>query len=202
MLPKEISEVFAADAEKLAKEHAAPLKVQVGDRAALFELPNAVGKKISLKDLLDKGAIVLTFYRGAWCPYCNLALSDYQAILPQIKDLGANLVAISPQTPDHSLNMQQKNALEFEVLSDAGNKVAKQYTTVFANPETSVQAAKKLGLDATSYYENKMVEIPVPAVFIIDKSGSVIFAKSEGGDFRYRVEPKEILEALSKVHTT
>ena len=130
MLPKDALNVFDTDAENLQLNHKSILKLQVGERAPDFSLSNATDKTIKLSDLLKKGKVVLTFYRGSWCPYCNLQLVHYQKTLNEIHDLGAELVAISPQTPDESLNVKEKNELDFEVLSDNGNIVARKYTTV------------------------------------------------------------------------
>lgn len=196
ILPANALETFNKDAKQLARNHFSPLKLHVGDRAPLFSLSNAVGKIVALADLLKEGSVVLTFYRGTWCPYCNLQLNQYQQILPEIKRLGANLIAISPQTPDESLNMKEKNELEFEVLSDNGNMVAKQFTTVFRNADEPVNVMTELGIDFDSHYGDNSRELPVPAVFIINREGIITFAKSEGGDYRNRVEPKEILDAL------
>jgi peroxiredoxin len=200
-LPPEISGVFNSDADQLARDYQHPLKLSVGDTAPLFELPNATGKKVSLKEILGNGPVVLVLYRGTWCPYCNLSLNAYQRILAHIKLLGANLIAVSPQTPDSSLSIVEKNALAFEVLSDEGNKVARQYTTVFKNGDKPVGAMSQLGVDFNSFYYDKSAEIPVPAVFIIGKNGKVAFAKTEGGDYRLRVEPREILDALKDIDT-
>lgn len=197
MLPKEQFTVFNADAAQLAENHTSPLKLQKGDTAPSFSLPNAIGKNLSLRKLLDNGPVVLTFYRGTWCPYCNLQLKQYQEILPQIKELGATLVAISPQTPDSSLSMAETNALEFEVLSDIGNKVAVQFTTVFRNADAPIQAMTDLGYDFDSFYADKTAEIPVPATFVIDQEGIITFAHSGGGDYRERTEPQDILDALN-----
>ena len=196
MAPAEILAVFDTDAAQLEKQYPNPLKLAVGDTAPLFELPNATGKHVSLKDSVVHGNVVLVFYRGTWCPYCNLSLNAYQRVLEQIKALGANLIAVSPQTPDNSLGIIEKNALAFEVLSDDGNTIISQYTTIVSNPETSTEAAAKLGADLTSFYANKKVEVPIPAVFVINKAGKITFAKSEGGDWMKRVEPQEILDAL------
>jgi peroxiredoxin len=196
MISKESLNVFNEDADQLALDYVSPLKLSVGDQAPLFQLPNAVNKIIALQDLLQGGPVVITFYRGNWCPYCNLVLNAYQRILPDIKALGANFIAISSQNPDSSLDMQAKHSLEFEVLSDSGNQVAKLFTTIIQNAVDAVDEAQKPGVDFYSFYDDKSRDIPVPAVFIIDKDGKVVFAKSEGGDYRLRVEPSEILNAL------
>lgn len=196
MLPAEQFEVFSQDAERLGKDYPEPLKANIGDQAVDFTLPNANGNIVKLQEQLEKGPVLLSFYRGTWCPYCNLQLKMYQDILTQIKEAGASLIAISPMTPDNSLDMQQKNELEFEVLSDEGNTVARNYTTVFTYSDASTQAMKDLGYDFHSFYADESGELPVPATFIIGIDGKIVFAATEGGDYRERVEPQEILNAL------
>jgi len=196
MLPKEQFQVFATDAKQLATNHNAPLRLNVGEKAPQFSLPNASGEQVNLANLLEKGSLVLTFYRGVWCPYCNLQLKLLQDALPQISAAGANLVAISPMSPDSSQGAIKENELTFEVLSDLGNKVAKKFTTVFKNSDAAINAMNDLGYDFYSFYDDKSAELPVSAVFVLDKSGKVIFAKSEGGDYRERVEVQEILAVL------
>ncbi len=197
MLPAEQLKIFNDEAERLGHEHTNPLKLKKGNPAPSFRLPNAKNEIVSLADLLKSGPVVLTFYRGAWCPYCNLQLKQYQNILDQIHGKGAQLVAISPQTPDHSLDMQQKNELTFEVLSDAGNQTTKQYTTVFEYGAASLKAMKDLGYDFYSFYSDQSGKLPVPATFVINQDGIITFAASEGGDYRQRVEAAAILKALN-----
>ncbi len=196
MLPADKLAIFNNDAGQFAEKYASPLKLGKGDKAPLFSLPNATGESISLEKLLAQGPVVLTFYRGVWCPYCNLELKTYQQILPQIKQAGANLVAVSPMTPDNSVQMKDSNELQFEVLSDVGNQVARQFTTVFKNSESSIQAMSDLGYDFYSFYDDTSAELPVPAVFVISTDGAITFAGSAGGDYRERVEPADILEAI------
>ena len=196
MLPQEALGVFDEDANNLQQNHPSVLKIKVGDKAPDFSLMNAVGETVKLSELLKRSKVVLTFYRGTWCPYCNLQLNQYQQILADIKSAGAELVAISPQTPDESLNIKEKNELQFEVLSDNGNIVASRYTTVFKYGEAPVAAMTELGFDFEAHYSDNSREIPVPAVYIIGQDGTVIFAKSMGGDYRNRVESSEILNAL------
>ena len=199
MLPAEQFDVFNTDAENLATQYRSPLKLKQGEKAPGFTLPNALGELMSLEDLLSKGPVVLTFYRGAWCPYCNLQLRQLQQILPQLQDKSASLMAISPQSPDQSLDMKQKNALEFEVLTDAGNQVASQYTTVLKYGEAPLKAMAELGYDFNSFYEDESGEIPIPAIFVIRQNGDIVYAYSGGGDYRARAEPGAVLEALSRL---
>ncbi|MEQ8924226.1 MAG: peroxiredoxin-like family protein, partial [Fulvivirga sp.] len=197
MLPEEVLAVFEKDAIALEATHNSILKVQAGDKASNFSLTNALGDVVKLSELLKQGKVVLTFYRGTWCPYCNLQLAQYQQALSEIKELGAQLVAISPQTPDESLNMKEKNELQFEVLSDNGNMVAHNYTTVFKNGDTPLEAMANLGIDFDSHYSDDSKELPVPAVFIIEQDSTISFAKAIGGDYRNRVEVAEIINSLS-----
>lgn len=198
MLPKEALAVFEADAGQLKEKHTAILKTNVGDIAPNFSLSDALGNTVSLEGLLQEGKVVLTFYRGTWCPYCNLQLQQYQRVLGDIKALGANLVAISPQNPDASLSIKEKNELNFHVLSDNGNIVARQFTTVFKNGETPIETMKALGIDFDSFYSDDSQELPVPAVFIIEQDGKISFAKAIDGDYRNRVEATDILNALKQ----
>jgi len=197
MIPKEQFEVFNSDAKQLSIAHDSPLKLSIGDKAPLFKLPNVNDEQVELVNLLEQGAVVLVFYRGAWCPYCNLQLSLLQAALSKITAAGASLVAISPMSPDSSQESVKSNELTFEVLSDVGNKVARQFTTVFKNSDAAINAMGKLGYDFYSFYDDKSAELPVSGVFVIDKNGDITLAKSEGGDYRERVEVNEILEALA-----
>lgn len=198
MLPGDTLQVFDTDAKNLNNEYTSILKLKTGNKAYDFTLSNAVDKSINLYEVLKAERVVLTFYRGTWCPYCNLILNRYQAILPEIKEAGATLIAISPQSPGGSLSMKEKNALEFEVLSDNGNLIAKEYTTVHPNPKKSLKKMEELGYDYNSYNSDVNSELPVPATFIIEKDGAISFAKSEGADYRNRVEPAEIINALNK----
>lgn len=199
MLPADKLELFNKDAKRLAEKYSSPLKLAKGDKAPSFTLPNAHGEEVSLEGLLEKGAVVVTFYRGVWCPYCNLELKTYQEILPQIKKAGASLVVISPMTPDNSVQMIDANELQFEVLSDVGNKVTRQFTTVFKNADTSIQTMSELGYDFHSFYEDTSAELPVPASFVIAQDGTIAFAGSGGGDYRERVEPASILTILEQI---
>lgn len=198
MLPVDALKVFDTDAEALQKTHSSILKLSMGDKAPNFTLSNAVNESVNLYDVLKENRVVLTFYRGTWCPYCNLMLAQYQQVLGQIKELGANLIAISPQTPDESLNIKDKNELQFEVLSDNSNIVARQFTTIFKYGEKPLATMSELGYDYDSFYADDSRELPIPATFIIEQNGIISFAKSEGGDYRNRVEASEIINSLKK----
>jgi peroxiredoxin len=196
MIPTEKLNIFDSDANQLQKNLQDVLQVKVGDEAPNFALANANGNVISLDKLAEKGKTILVFYRGNWCPYCNLQLAQFQKVMPILNEYKTSLIAISPQKPDESLSMKEKNELEFEVLSDIGNIVARKYTKVFVNGETPVNTMVELGIDYDSFYADETRELPVPAVFIIDENKKVIFAKTEGGDYRNRTEINEIINQL------
>ena len=196
MMPAEVLATFDRDAHQLQETHTDILKIHAGDTAPDFTLPNPTGTDVSLSELLRDHRVVLVFYRGAWCPYCNLALAQYQGILDQIKAQRATLVAVSPQNPDHSLSIQEKNGLQFDVLTDTGNRVARQYTTVFRNGDAPVATMGALGIDFDRFYDDDAREIPVPAVFVVEQNGTVSFAQTEGGDYRNRTEAADVLRAL------
>ncbi len=198
VLPEESLEVFDDDALQLGDFIKQILKVNTGEKAPDFTLNNATGENIRLYEVLKESRVILVFYRGTWCPYCNLILSHYQSYLTQFEERGATLIAISSQTPDQSLSIQEKNNLEFEVLSDNGNLVAQLYTHVFRNGDKPLAEMAKLGYDFDSFYGNDSKEIPVPAVFIVEKDGTISFAESEGGDYRKRTEASVLLSHLSK----
>ena len=203
---KELLEDVGGDAEKLfagqidqARKFRIPeLGLSVGASAPNFSLPDATGATVELNRLMANGPVVLTFYRGGWCPYCNIQLRAYQGILNELKKLGASLVAVSPETPDNSLDTRQREELEFHVLSDNGNLVAKQFGLVF--PVSTEVRLLFEGWDINLENHNGIEggEIPVPATYIIDEAATIIFGKPDV-DYRTRVEPKEILRALSSL---
>lgn len=169
-----------------------------GDRAPDFSLPNATGKTVTLSELLNAGPVVISFYRGQWCPYCNLELRALQSIVPDLNQRGATLVAISPQTPDNSLSTVEKNELSFEVLSDVGNQVARTYGLVFSLPETLRPLYQNFGIDVPAHNGDQTFELPIPATYIITPDGNVALA-FVNADYTQRLEPSEILSTLDSL---
>ncbi|MEL6969020.1 MAG: peroxiredoxin-like family protein [Bacteroidota bacterium] len=198
MLPPAALNVFDTDAAALQENYPSVLKRGVGDKAPDFTLSNATGQPVHLYEVLKEHRVVLTFYRGTWCPYCNLQLAQYQQVLVDLQKARATLIAISPQTPDESLNIKEKNELQFEVLSDNGNLVARQYTTIFQYGEQPLATMAELGYDYDSFYADDSRELPIPATFIIEQDGTISFAQSEGGDYRNRVEAASIIKSLNQ----
>jgi peroxiredoxin len=167
-----------------------------GDVAPDFSLPDARGHAVALKTLLDHGPVVISFYRGGWCPFCNLELRSLQRVLPEIVQMGASLVAISPQLPDNSLSTQEKNQLRFPVLSDVGNIEAKRFGIVFTLPTVLVEANRATGRDLVEINgEAGAAQLPMPATFVIDKSGVIRLAFVEE-DWSKRLDPDIVVDTL------
>lgn len=170
--------------------------IALGQTAHDFELPDASGNTVSLSDLLAKGSVVVTFYRGSWCPYCNLQLRALQEKLSDIHALGAQLVAISPQMPDESLTKSEKGALKFTVLSDDGARVAAQYGVAWEVPELLLEhmrVDRKLDLEELNNGNGSI--LPIPATFVLDRDGQVVW-RFVDVDYRKRAEPDDIVAAL------
>jgi peroxiredoxin len=190
--------LYEAKIEELRADFALERAVNVDEIAPDFALPDAVGKSIVLKDLLRSGPVVVTFYRGGWCPYCNIQLRAYQSVLPQISALGARLVAISPQLPDKSLDTVHKNALTFDVLSDVGNEVARSYGLVYSLPEEIRAALRSNNKALPSINGNESWELPVPATYVVACDRLVALAYVEV-DYRKRLEPEALLTCLKSL---
>jgi peroxiredoxin len=168
----------------------------IGDRSPNFTLPDALGQPITLADLLAQGPVVATFYRGEWCPYCNVQLRGLQAALPRLRELGASLVAISPQAADHSLTLAEKNELTFPVLSDLDQEVIRAYRVQFtlAGDLEDLQV-NVFQNDPREQNADHSRSLPVPATFVIDRDGTVR-AAFVSADWRYRPEPADVIATL------
>ncbi|MGK7946081.1 MAG: peroxiredoxin-like family protein [Microcystaceae cyanobacterium] len=199
--PEDIKKVMAQATDDLIRSGIAQKSVNVGDTIPNFSLDNAVGKTINLQDLLPQGTVIISFYRGGWCPYCNLELRTLQQYLPQFKELGATLVAISPETPDNSLSTTEKNELTFEVLSDVGNEYAKTLGLVFTLPDALRPIYQNFGIDIQSYNGDDSFEVPIPATYVVTKDGKVVQAYIEP-DYTKRLDPDSIITTLQNLAVT
>jgi len=155
-------------------------------------------KSIMLRSPVESTPVIVTFYRGGWCPYCNLELKAYQQILPEIAAAGASLVAISPEKPDDTLSTAEKNALSFEVLSDVGQKVGRAFGLVYEFTDELKSAYQGFGLDipARNGAPGEWA-LPVSATYVIDRDGLIIYAYT-GVDYRDRADPRDVLKALTQ----
>jgi len=167
---------------------------QVGDTAPDFTLTDALGNQVTLSDRLKNGPVILTWYRGGWCPYCNITLSRLQQELPSFKAAGAELIALTPELPDSSISTSEKNDLEFQVLSDVGSQVARDYGVLFTLTD-EVAAIYNAGFNLDKYNGNNRHELPLAATYVIDREGVIQYAFLDA-DYRNRAEPADILSAL------
>ncbi len=195
--PAEKAAIMQRATDALAEEFIERRTLNVGDIAADFTLTNAIGKPINLTEQLAKGPVILTFYRGGWCPYCNLELRAYQQLLAQIQHNGASLIALSPQTPDTSLSTTEKNNLEFDVLSDVGSKIAQAYGIAFSLPDELRKLYTELGHALPDVNGTDDWVLPVPATFVINQQRRVILANINV-DYRNRLEPEAAIAILQK----
>ncbi len=196
--PPELRELFDSKIEELRASFAIDKVVAVNDYAPDFALPNVAGEQVRLTDLLRSGPVILTFYRGGWCPYCNLQLRAYQAILPNISQHGARLVAISPQILDQSFETAEQNSLAFDVLSDMGNNVAREYGLIYTVPDELRAIFQSINKPLPGINGDDSWTLPVPATFVIDKDRRVALSYVDV-DYRNRLEPDEILEGLEAI---
>lgn len=195
-IPAETLAVMDAATDEVTATWDPEASVTVGSIAPDFTLPDATGNKVSLSDLLGAGPVVLTLYRGGWCPYCSTELRALQAILPELRQAGATLVAVSPQTPDNSLSTAEKLELAFPVLSDEGNAVARSFGLVYSLPESLRAVYAGFGLDLPAANGDDSFELPVPATYVIGRDGLVAWSFADA-DYTRRAEPADILGALA-----
>lgn len=196
--PEEVKAKMAQATTDLINAKIAEQSPSKGETIPKFTLPNAVGQEITLDSLLKKGAVVISFYRGGWCPYCNLELRALQQALPEIIARGATPVAISPETPDNSLSTKEKNELSFEVLSDRGNTVAKQFGLVFTLPEKLRPIYSNFGIDLPAYNGDSTFELPIPATYVVAADGKIIHSFADA-DYTQRLDPEAIIQALDSI---
>ena len=200
--PGSLSAADRAVMDKAAADLAAAMPspgLKVGDVAPDFSLPDAEGRTVTLYHELARGPVVLVFFRGAWCPYCNMHLRVLRDSAPAFRQYGAQLLAVTPQTQDKSRGQIEKEGLEFEVLSDLDSSTAKAYGLYFrVADELSDLYKARFGLDLADYNGPGRYELPVPAVFVIDQGG-IIRAAFADTDYKKRMEPADIVRALDEI---
>ncbi len=191
----DVVETMSKATADLASSGIVDNSLKVGEKAPDFELPDPTGKRVKLSALLANGPVVLNFYRGEWCPYCNLEIRALQQLLPEFQQAGAQVVAISPELPNNSLTMQEKHELSFPVLSDVGNGVARDYGLVFSLDASLRPLYQGFGIDIPAHNGDESYDLPVPATYVVDATGTVRYAYANA-DYTLRAEPAEVLAAV------
>lgn len=198
-VPKEVLEVLSRSTSLLQEQHLAEGVSKEGDIFPAFSLPDSEGITHDLASLLAKGPIIVSFYRGGWCPYCVMELKALRAIIEQLPELGATLVAISPETSKHSADTKVRNDLNFMILSDKDNGLARECGLVFKIPPDLLTQYQNFGFDIESHNGNDKFELPIPATYIVDQQGVIRFAFVEE-DYTCRVEPEKLLGILKSLN--
>ena len=193
--PPEIHPIMERATAELVASGAAGRALKVGARAPSFTLNDPDGKPVSSVDLLSKGPLVISFYRGVWCPYCNMELQELEAARSTIEAAGANVVAISPQKAANSRRSARENSLGFPILSDPGNEVAAAFGLRFELPSYLVDLYKKLGNNLPLTNGDDSWTLPMPGRFAIGQDGTVLYAEVNP-DYTQRPEPEDLLPVL------
>lgn len=196
MVPAERLLVVDRFAEELVKSGLADRAPKAGNPAPVFELPDGDGMLWRSEDLLRSGPLIIVFYRGRWCAYCNAQLSALQAIHPQIAEAGASLVSISPQTQKHSYMTRDMHKLRFPVLSDQGNLVARKFGLVYRLSPEMQAMYESIMTKLPGYNGDQSWELPLAATYIVQSDGKISWARIDS-DWRKRPEPEEILHVLT-----
>ncbi|MFE1175850.1 peroxiredoxin-like family protein [Streptomyces sp. NPDC058773] len=194
-LPAADRAVMDRAGRELAASGLAARALKTGDTAPAFSLPGATGGTVTLDGLLSAGPVVLTFYRGAWCPFCNFALRALQQHHTEFAARGAQLAAVSPQIPDESLSLTEKHGLAFDVLSDLGSDTAKQFGISFDLSDELAAVYESFGFDLQRVNGGHPRTLPLPATYVIDRNATIRWSFVDT-DYSARAEPSDILAAL------
>ncbi len=194
-VPQEVLEAFGKSIKDLKTKNIEEKSIKLGAIMPDFSLPNAKNEIIHSKEILKSGKMIIAFYRGSWCPYCNLELKALQENLSKINDKKVSLVAISPQSPDNSLSIIEKHNLTFEVLTDKDNTFAKQLGIVFELQDFVLPFYNALGINLSSFNKNDDTSLPIPAVFVVNENGIIIY-KFADVNYMNRIDIDELLNTL------
>ncbi len=193
--PEATHKIMNAGIQAVRKANLVTKALKTGDYIPEITLPNAANKRISIQEIVLDKKVILSFYRGGWCPYCNLELKALQQALPEFEKLGATLVAISPETPDNSLTTSEKNNLNFEVLSDIDNTIAKTFNLAFTLPDDLIHVYHGFGIDLEISNGNINQQLPIAATYVIDQNGMIIY-DFINADYKERADPEDIIKFL------
>ena len=174
--------------------------LRVGQSAVDFSLPDQQGKTVHLRELLRRGPVILKWYRGGWCPYCNLELKTFAENLDSIEALGATLVAISPEVPEKAALTANNNQVNFSIISDTDNHLGRKYDLVFTLDKATADRYEN-AFQLSAYQGNHKAELPLPATYVIDQEGIIRYAFLNT-DYKQRADIHVVLKELSKLVET
>jgi peroxiredoxin len=196
-VPAEIQAIHARVIAELQQQRIAEGALAPGAKAPAFELTDHNGKLVSSTELLTKGRLVICFFRGRWCPFCVGQLEAMNLLIHEIEEAGASLIAVSPQTVQQSSFMADQHKLQFRLLSDVENAVARQFGLVYRVPEFQQAVYRRAFINLPLANGDESWELPIPATYIADRDGTVIYASSNP-DYTERPEPAEILAGVKE----
>lgn len=196
-VPRSVIETMRKATAELKATGQAERAKKVGDKAPAFLLKDPEGNVVSSEELLRKGPLVVSFYRGVWCPYCNMELQALQEALPEFEKLGASLVAISPQTAPNSRKSTRQNNLTFPILSDEKGNVGEAFGLKFKLPDYLVDLYKSLKNDLPAFNDDPDWTLPMPARYVIGQDGTILYSEVNP-DYTRRPEPEDMLDALRR----
>jgi len=194
-VPPETQAIHARVIAELREQGIASAALSRGSKALHFELNDHNGKPVATAELLSRGRLVICFFRGRWCPFCVGQLEAMNQILPRVQQAQASLIAISPQTVQQSFFMADQHKLRFPLLSDRGNRVARQFGLVYRVPDYQQALYRRVFINLPFANGDQSWELPIPATYILERDGSVLYA-SVNADYTERAEPSEILQRL------
>lgn len=194
-VPQEVLEAFGKSIEDLKTKNIEEKSIKLNEIMPSFSLPNAKNEIIHSEKILKSGKMIIAFYRGSWCPYCNLELKALQENLSKINDKKASLVAISPQSPDNSLSIIEKHNLTFEVLTDKDNTFAKQLGIVFELQDFVLPFYNALGINLVDFNKNNDNSLPIPAVFVVNQDGKIMY-KFADANYMNRIDIDQLINTL------
>jgi peroxiredoxin len=196
-VPAETQAVHARAVAEMKQKRLAANALPVGAKISTFQLQDPDSKTTFSSDVLTKGRLVLCFIRGRWCPFCVAQMEAMNLILPDIEQAGATLAAISPQTVQQSFFMRDQHKLRFPLLSDAGNKVARQFGLTYKIPEEQKAIYQRAFVNLPFVNGDNSWELPIPATYVIDRDGTVLYASADE-DYAERPEPADIVRFLTE----
>jgi len=191
---------YEAVVRQLGRAESADRALKVGETIPSFMLPNAEGHIVFSDDLLERGPLVVNFFRGNWCPYCRRTLEALETALPDITAAGGQLVALTPDTGSHLAATKRNHGLTYEVLSDVDGAVGLQFGVLFRAPDPYRELLAGRGVDLPARHGNEGWFIPMPATFVVDRTGIIRYA-FVNADFTKRAEPDEIIEVLQRLRS-
>lgn len=197
--PEEVQVQMQLAHDELVKQKIIDGARGVGSKFPGFNLLNQKNESREFQDLFeDNNFLVISFYRGGWCPYCNLELRALQSRKEEFKNLGASLVAVTPEKPDHSLSTSEKNELDFEVLSDIDSALSKDLGISFELPENLKPIYAQFGINIPEHNGENNFTLPVPATYLLDRQGEIHYAFLDI-DYTVRANPDEVIEKLKEL---